>query len=203
MTFNIVEFSFGLTKHCFFGVLIYKKRLFSPVYWIIILQVITQTVFINSCVWRLLLCSHFLFFNHFLRTALLISYPLVNPSAHLVWEKRRTVWASEQLSTVLRICSESSCCLTLRAAGFHVRLFTLQMGNSDLIWSNNERSNCGYNTSMALTPADWLQQDILGTARVKQNPSKRFPLKPLNLSTRRPTWAEDHTNTSNKTGQFY
>lgn len=42
------------------------------------------------------------------------------------------------------------------------------MGNSDLIWANNEQSNCSYraayrNTSMAITPADCLQQDILGT----------------------------------------
>lgn len=101
-----------------FCVLIDQNHLFSPVYRLIILQVITQTVFINSCVRRLLLCSHFLFSNHFLWAALLMAHPLINPSAQLVWDERRTSWASEQLSTVLRICRESSCCLTLQATGF-------------------------------------------------------------------------------------
>lgn len=100
---------------------------------------------------------------------------------------------------------ESSCCLTLRATGFHVRLFTLSLGNSDLIWANNEQSKCGHraaclHTSVALTPADWLQQ---GTVGVTRGSSKCFPLKPSNLNTWRPTWAEDHTNSGNRTGNIY
>lgn len=71
------------------------------------------------------------------------------------------------------------------------------MGNSDLIWANNEQSKCGYrapylNTSMAVIPADWLQKDILGTVEVTHSSTKSFLWSKINLNTYRPTWAGDH-----------
>lgn len=56
----------------------------------------------------------------------------------------------------------------LKATGLHIRVFTFQTGNSDLIWANNEQPDCSYraayrNTSVAITPVDWMLRDVLGT----------------------------------------
>lgn len=94
-----------------------------------------------------------------------------------------------------------------RPQGLPVKLFSLQMGNSGLIWANNERSNGGCRA--ATTSMAFHSSSLTAARRIRHRRGHTrftwviFLLMPSNLNTQRATLAEDHRNSGKRPGNIY